>query len=247
MKFFWYKQVARLTFLGIDDEYNNVASSYSNTKTKLYNNTEINTKLLRFRINNLNNIKLSQNAKLVLESLYIPSILDDTNEIKHNGNIILKLKNIHDLNCFDSSNDNNGSPIMFVGCVQSNAETYVNIDTVSSTLATTLIPSVSTYNNTIQKEYVYNGGINFINPSPDKLYNFTIPNTFTNNTSFDFELIYDMNVGENIVMADDSTDFFNFKCSLIIQDEDEEELISNDSNTVDLSKFKPHFPLKKSH
>ncbi len=61
MKFFRYKQVARLTFLGIDDEYDNVASSYSNTKTKLYNNTEFNTKLLRFRINNFNNIKLSQN------------------------------------------------------------------------------------------------------------------------------------------------------------------------------------------
>ncbi len=35
-----------------DDEYNNVASSYYNTKLKLFNNTEINTKLLRFRINN---------------------------------------------------------------------------------------------------------------------------------------------------------------------------------------------------
>ena len=44
MKFFRYKQVARLTFMGIDDEYNNVASSYYNTKLKLFNNTEINTK-----------------------------------------------------------------------------------------------------------------------------------------------------------------------------------------------------------
>ena len=38
--------------------------------------------------------------------------------------------------------------------------------------------------------------------------------------------------------------FFNFKCSLIIQDEDEEDLTSNDSNTVDFDKYKPHFPLK---
>ena len=35
MKFFRYKQVARLTFMGIDDEYNNVASSYYTTKLKL--------------------------------------------------------------------------------------------------------------------------------------------------------------------------------------------------------------------
>ena len=37
--------------------------------------------------------------------------------------------------------------------------------------------------------------------------------------------------------------FINFNVRLLY----EEELISNDSKTVDLSKFKPHFPLKKSH
>ena len=44
--------------------------------------------------------------------------------------------------------------------------------------------------------------------------------------------------------------FINFNALLfkfIICDEDEEELISNDSNTVDFDKFKPHFPLKKSY
>ena len=69
MKFFRYKQVARLNFSGIDDELNNEASSYYNTKFKLLNNNEINTKLLRFRIDNLSDIKLSQNAKLILESV----------------------------------------------------------------------------------------------------------------------------------------------------------------------------------
>jgi hypothetical protein len=56
-----------------------------------------------------------------------------------------------------------------------------------------------------------------------------------------------MDNGINIVPVDDNTEFYNFQCSVIICDVDEEELISNDSNTVDLSKFKPHFPLKKSH
>ncbi len=45
MKFFRYKQVARLNFVGYDDELNNVGSSYYNTKFKLLNNNEINTKL----------------------------------------------------------------------------------------------------------------------------------------------------------------------------------------------------------
>ena len=138
---------------------------------------QMNTKLLRFRIENLRDVKLSQNAKLTLESFSIPAILDDTNEIKHTGNIILKLKNISDSKCYDSSNNNNSSPILFIGSVQSTAQTYVDINTVSTTLATTLIPAVSTYNNSIQKELMYNGSLNFINPSPDKLFNFTIPNT----------------------------------------------------------------------
>ena len=66
MKFFRYKQVARLNFSGIDDELNDVNSSYYNTKFKLFDNDEINTKLLRFRINNLRDLKLSQNYHKIL-------------------------------------------------------------------------------------------------------------------------------------------------------------------------------------
>ena len=55
-----------------------------------------------------------------------------------------------------------------------------------------------------------------------------------------------MRAGVNLSVADRFS-FYKFQCSFIICDVDEEELISNDSSTVDLSKFKPHFPLKKSH
>ena len=240
MKFFRYKQVARLNFSGIDDELNNDATSYYNTKFKLFDNDEINTKLLRFRINNLRDIKLSQNAKLILESIYLPTVIDDASDIKHNSNIVVRLKNISDSNCFDSSNDNN-YPIIFAYCVQSRQQRVVLTNT------TTLAGAVNTYNNNIETRNAFDNGITFFNPSPDKLYNFTISNTFTNNTVFEFEIIYEMDNGINIVRADDSTEFYKFQCSFIICDVDEEELISNDSNTVDLSKFKPHFPLKKSH
>ena len=90
MKFFRYKQVGRINFNGVDDELNNEPSSYYNTKFKLFNNNEINTKLLRFRINNLRDMKLSQNAKIILESCYIPAIIDNALDVKHNSNIILK-------------------------------------------------------------------------------------------------------------------------------------------------------------
>ena len=241
MKFFRYKQVARLNFSGVDDELNNVASSYYNTKFKLFNNTEINTKLLRFRIENLRDIKLSQNAKLIIESIYLPAIIDNNLDIKHNSNIVVRFKNISDSNCFDSSNNNNSSPIIFSHSVQSRPQTIV------STATTTLNGPLNTYINNITNTNKFDNGISFHNPSPDKLYNFTIPNTFTNNTIFEFEIIYDMRVGINMVQADDRGEFYKFQCSFIICDVDEEELISNDSNIVDLSKFKPHFPLKKSH
>ncbi len=117
MKFFRYKQVARLNFSGIDDELNDVDSSYYNTKQKLFDNDEINTKLLRFRINNLRDLKLSHNAKIILESLYLPSINDATLRMKHDPKIVLRFKNVSDSNCYDSSNDNN-YPIIFAYSVQ---------------------------------------------------------------------------------------------------------------------------------
>ena len=63
---------------------------------------------------------------------------------------------------------------------------------------------------------------------------------------FEFELIYFMRTGVNLNI-DDKFSFYKFQCSFIICEEDEQDLISNDSNTVDYDKFKPHFPLKKSH
>ena len=240
MKFFRYKQVARLNFSGIDDELNDVNSSYYNTKFKLFDNDEINTKLLRFRINNLRDLKLSQNAKIILESLYLPTINDANLRMKHDPKIVLRFKNVSDSNCYDSSNDNN-YPIIFAYSVQSRQQRVVSTNT------TTLAGAINTYNNNIETRNVYDNGITFFNPSPDKLYNFTISNTFTNNTVFEFEIIYEMDNGINLVQVDDNTEFYKFQCSFIICDVDEEELISNDSNTVDLSKFKPHFPLKKSH
>ena len=223
MKFLRYKQACRLNFMGSDDELNNEASSYYNTKFKLFNNTEINTKLLRFRINNLRDIKLSQNAKIVLESANISTVEDSSLNIKHNSNISLRFKNLSDSNCYNSSNDNNSYPIILAHCFQSIQETGVTVNLIN-----------------------FERGVNFLNSSPDKLYNFNIPSNFTNNTVFEFELIYFMRTGINLTI-DDKFSFYKFQCSFVIYEEDEEDLISNDSNTVDLSKFKPHFPLKKSH
>jgi hypothetical protein len=66
-----YKQVCRLVLNGGDDLNRNVNSSqYS------YNNTNIiNSKRMRFTLNNsLNDVKLSQNAKCVLEACHACAI-----------------------------------------------------------------------------------------------------------------------------------------------------------------------------
>jgi hypothetical protein len=47
-----------------------------------------------------------------------------------------------------------------------------------------------------------------------------------------------MRVEINIVQADDRGEVYKFQCSFNICDVDEEELTSNDSNTVDFERFK---------
>ncbi len=241
MKFLKYKQIARLNFIGCDDELNDEASSYYNTKFKLFNNIEINTKLLRFRLNNLRDLKLSQNARIVLESCYIPTILENSLEPKHNANVILRFKNISDSHCYDSSNDNNGSTIIFSHSIQSRVQSLISLSTSNVDVA-----GLTTYINQLDNFNRYDLGISFINPAPEKSYNFFIPNTFTNSTQFEFEIVYDMRLNVNIDRPTDRGEFYKFQCSFIICDYDEDELISNDSNTVNYDKYKTHFPLKKS-
>jgi hypothetical protein len=152
----------------------------------------------------------------------------------------LKFKNVSDSKCYDSSNDNNGSTVIFSHSVQSRPQSIVSVTN------TTLAGALTTYNNNIENVNKFDNGISFFNPAPDKLYNFTIANTFTNSTVFEFELLYDMQIGVDIDVNFDRGEFYKFHCSFIICDYDEEELISNDSNEVDYKKFGPHFPLKKS-
>ena len=70
-------------------------------------------------------------------------ITDDTLRIKHDGTIKLRLKNITDSKCYDSSNDNN-SPIIFSHCLQSRQQRIVLPETA------TLAGAIMTYANTTE-------------------------------------------------------------------------------------------------
>jgi len=111
-----YKQVCRLTFLGIDDELKNDASSVYSTNlnssfypvpdgavfkvdangaaevaTNLAFTKRNNTKRLRFSLNGtFNDLKLSPKAKSVIESVTVPNIINMSyRQSKFVGNILL--------------------------------------------------------------------------------------------------------------------------------------------------------------
>jgi len=108
-----YKQVCRLVLNGGDDLNRNVNSSqYS------YNNTNIiNSKRMRFTLNNsLNDVKLSQNARCVLEACHIPNITNLTNNL-----VYLRLVASSQDKTFDTSKNLNGNPIILSTIVHSNS------------------------------------------------------------------------------------------------------------------------------
>ena len=82
MKFYKYKQVQRMTFFGSDD-LNEASAASTSTKSPqtvaLDGMTGLlikDTKTLRFNVNKISNIQLSQNAKIVIESIHIPGAVN---------------------------------------------------------------------------------------------------------------------------------------------------------------------------
>ena len=78
VKFFRYKQIARITLFGNDDLLLNDPNSIYKTQLRGgFHTDEVNTKLLRFKIDgNLQNLQLSNNCKLVLESVFMPNLYE---------------------------------------------------------------------------------------------------------------------------------------------------------------------------
>jgi hypothetical protein len=93
VKLFRYKQVARITLFGNDDLLLNDPNSIYKTQLRggFYTN-EINTKLLKFKIDgNLQNLQLSNNCKLVLESVFLPNLNDYAANAYYQANVATAL------------------------------------------------------------------------------------------------------------------------------------------------------------
>jgi hypothetical protein len=136
-----YKQICRLVLNGINELYrDNQSSQYS------LNNTGItNSKIMRFTLNNsLNDVKLSQNARCVLEACHIPNIVNMTNNL-----VYLRLVSSSQDKTFDTSKNLNGNPVILSTIVHSSS---VSPNVIQN--ATEFFYSLSIPSNFLEKGYL---------------------------------------------------------------------------------------------
>jgi len=262
-----YKQVCRLTFLGIDDELKNDTSSvYStNLNSSFYPvpanavfkvdangaataapNLEFtnrnNTKRLRFSLNEtFNDLKLSPKAKLVIESVTVPNIINMAyRQSKCVGNILLRLHGLNRANTWDSSSKKKAAPTIFTTPVKLNLQGFGNqTDTANNSTEGVSWTAYGKLNGD-------NNGNLYINPDPQNLYNFNIGDKLMD--IFEFELIYDMAfcrfvmrgqasddklIEQQLILTDDKDDLEGFQITFIVMDiEEDNDKLYNDKDLL---------------
>jgi hypothetical protein len=262
-----YKQVCRLTFLGIDDELKNDTSSVYTTnlnssffpvpatvaavdateyESQKYGVQAVtftqrtNTKRMRFSLNGaLNNVNLSNKAKIIIESVTIPNILSHTfKQSKSVNNIQLRLRGLSKNVSWDSTSKGKSSLIF-------SCPVFFNTQGYGDTTGTPLPDQYTA----AQRPRINadNNGHLFINTSPDTLYNFNIDDSFLKNGIFEFELLYDVGncifnestanrysyVPQTINFDNDKDDFEQFMISIIIMDiEEDDDKLYNDKDLL---------------
>ena len=99
-----YKEVVRLQFFGDDNIYNTAQYQYSTVNTSIINGIR-----MRFDLRgNLGNVILSKNARIIVESAYLPSLTNAQSRIA-----VLRLLTSTEDKTFDSKKGINGNPILF--------------------------------------------------------------------------------------------------------------------------------------
>ena len=109
MKFYRFKQVQRLVFFGHDDVLLNDPGSLSKKSKQTTSELVVSdTKRIRFNFLGKNGVQLSNNAKIVIESLYLAPSLSGMRK----GPITIRVNNLHGDN-YDSQDNNLNSPLLF--------------------------------------------------------------------------------------------------------------------------------------
>jgi len=250
-----YVQKARLTFLGIDDELKTDSTSVYSipinssffpvpagavfkvdssgaamAAPNLAFTQRNNTKRLQFSLNGtFNDLKLSPKAKLVIESVAVPNILNMSyRQSKCVGNILLKLHGLNRANSWDSSGKKKSAPTIFTTPVKLNLQGFGNqTDTGDNSLEGVSWVAYGKLNGD-------NNGNLYINPDPQNLYNFPIGDKLMD--VFEFELIYDMAfcrfvmrgqasadklIEQQLILTDDKDDIEAFQITFLVMDVEE--------------------------
>jgi hypothetical protein len=195
MKFYRYKQVQRLTFFGYDDILKTDTTSFSKTSPTSVN-VAYDTKRLRFDVNKIASIQLSQNARIVLESIYLPALLDEFGD--RHAPVTVRMNNLSG-NSYDSENKGYNTTLIYT--CQTTGETFTN---TSNELF---------YNFSIDQNFFKNGYIDL---------QITYPNIQMGNDYEDFIdnvlpkfyisfVVYDINEEELLLKDTPHVDYNNFR------------------------------------
>ena len=127
-----YKQLCRLQFFGDDNIYNNARFQYSTVNTSI-----INAIRMRFDLGgNLGDVILSKNARIVVESVYIPALTNATTRIA-----VLRLLTSTEDKTFDSKKGINGNPILLCLGLSGSANALTNFNNGHDMFYSLNIPS----------------------------------------------------------------------------------------------------------
>jgi hypothetical protein len=195
MKFYRYKQVQRLTFFGYDDVLKTDTTSFSKTSATSVN-VAYDTKRLRFDVNKIASMQLSQNARIVLESIYLPALFDEFGD--RHAPVTVRMNNLSS-NSYDSENKGFNTTLIYT--CQTTGETFTN---TSNELF---------YNFSIDQNFFKNGYIDL---------QITYPNIQMGNDYEDFIdnvlpkfyisfVVYDINEEELLLKDTPDVDYNNFR------------------------------------
>ncbi len=157
-----------------------------------------NAKRMIFKLNGLDNVKLSQNARLCIESLNIPILYDNTNNPKTFGLHMIKMSNISSINCYDSHGNGQSDPVIFT------AQPHITQQKVYDAANDVTTSSVNMAASQV-----------FYNPNPKIMYNFPISSNFFNHRQIDSTLIFQF-INQNLYdITTDQLIMDNFHISLL--------------------------------
>lgn len=195
MKFYKYKTVQRLTFFGYDDILRLDPTSFSKTSPQTTDvNVEYDTKRLRFDVNKIASIQLSQNARIVLESIYLQTFRDEYGDIR--APVTVRMNNLTS-NSYDSENKGYNTTLIYT--TNNTEETFTN---TSNELF---------YNFSIDQNFFKNGYIDLL---------ITYPNVQMHNDVEHFQyfrkfyisfVVYDINEEELLLKDTPDVDYNNFR------------------------------------